>query len=128
MTETQPVDLTAFMANAEYHLGHAGEVPAGATESLVSTAWYYAPRLFAAVQKVLAQHQPGRIVVLGAPCPQHENHRYFSITAAEAADVTACPDCTATARNSCAYCGPQVPWDACPVRSAISRELLGEEK
>ena len=84
------------------------------------------PRLLAAVRKVLEPHQRGPVVILGALCPRHENHRYFSISAVEAADVIACPECTATVRDSCAYCGTQVPLDACPVRSAISRELLGE--
>lgn len=84
------------------------------------------PRLLAAVEAVLKPHQRGPIVILGALCPRHENHRYFSITAVEAADVIACPECTATVRDSCAYCGPQVPREACPVRAAISRALLGE--
>ena len=82
--------------------------------------------LLKAVEAVLKPHQRGPVVILGALCPRHENHRYFSITAVEAADVIACPECTATVRDSCAYCGPQVPWDACPVRTAVSRALLGE--
>lgn len=84
------------------------------------------PHLLAAVEAVLKPHQRGPIVILGALCPRHENHRYFSITAVEAADVIACPECTATVRDSCAYCGPQVPREACPVRAAISRALLSE--
>ena len=43
-----------------------------------------------------------------------------------AADVTACPDCPATVYVSCAGCGPHVPLDSCPVRTAISAALLGE--
>ena len=126
MTDTQPEALAAFLAGAEYHIRYAGEIPEGASESLRSTAGFYAPRLFAAVQKALAQHRPGRLVILGALCSRHENHRHFSITSTEAADVTACPDCPATVYDSCAGCGPHVSLDSCPVRTALTRELLGE--
>lgn len=86
------------------------------------------PRLLAAVEAVLAQHQPGRVLITGALCPQHENHRYFSITGTEAASVRDCPDCAAAVWTSCAGCGPQMPLDSCPARTAISAALLGEEK
>ena len=79
-----------------------------------------------ALEAVLAQHQPGRIVVLGALCPKHENHRHFSITSTEAASVMDCRECAATVYDSCAGCGPQVRLDSCPVRSAISASLLGQ--
>lgn len=85
------------------------------------------PRLLAALDAVLAQHQPGRIVILGALCPRHEAHRHFSITGTEAADIVACQDCPATVYGSCAGCGPQVRLDLCPVRAAIAAALLGGE-
>lgn len=84
------------------------------------------PRLLAALEAVLAQHQPGRIAVLGALCSRHKDHRYFSITSTEAADVTACPDCAATVYVSCEGCGLPMRLDSCPARAAISRELSGE--
>lgn len=86
------------------------------------------PRLLAALDAVLKPHQPGRIVVFGSVCKRHENYCYFSITSTEAADVQACPDCTATVYVSCAGCGLQVSLDRCPVRNGIARELLGEAK
>lgn len=85
-----------------------------------------AVRLLAAVEAVLAQHQPGRIVVLGAVCSRHEAHRHFSITSTEAADVMACPDCSAAVYVSCTGCGTQMRLDSCPARTAISAALLRE--
>ena len=89
------------------------------------------PRLLAAVEGVLALHQRGRSVILGALCPRHKSHRYFSITRTEAADVVACQACEATVYDSCTGCGPQM-WQmslgSCPARTAISAALLGEEK
>lgn len=89
------------------------------------------PRLVAAVERLLKPHQPGRIAILGGLCKRHEAHRYFSITSTEAASVTECPDCTAAAYVSCAGCddgrGAGVALDLCPVRSAISAELLGQD-
>ena len=83
------------------------------------------PRLLAALDAVLGKHKPGRIVVRGgALCAAHENHRYFSITAAEARAVDECPDCPATTFRVCDYRGD--PWP-CPEYSAISAALLGEE-
>ena len=76
---------------------------------------------------VLDQHRPGRIAILGSLCGSHESHRFFSITHIEAADVAACPDCTATVFDSCAGCGTSVRLDQCPARAAISRALLGED-
>jgi hypothetical protein len=83
------------------------------------------PRLVAALEKVLEQHQPGRVLITGALCPRHENHRYFSITGSEAASVRDCPDCAAAVWVSCAGCAPQIPVDSCPARTAISAALLG---
>ena len=83
------------------------------------------PALLAMVEAVLAQHQPGRVVILGGLCARHESHRHFSITGTEAADVTACPDCTASVYDSCTGCGLPVPMDSCPTRAAITRELPG---
>ena len=58
-------------------------------------------RALAAVEAVLEMHQPGRIMVLGALCKDHEGYRHFSITSTEAARNRACPDCAATANVSC---------------------------
>lgn len=118
--------LTAFLATAEYVILQAPKGTEGASESLIGAGCWAAPRLFAAVQKVLAQHQPGRVLILGALCPAHEDYRYFSITSTEAANVGACQDCAATVHDSCAGCGPQVRLDSCPVRAIITRELLGK--
>lgn len=85
------------------------------------------PRLLKALNAVLAQHQPGRVLITGALCPRHENHRHFSITGTEAASVRDCPDCAAAVWTSCAGCGPQMPLDSCPARTAISAALLGGE-
>lgn len=126
MTETQPEDLVGFLAAAEYVILQAPKGTEGASESLIAAGCWAAPRLFAAVQKVLAQHQPGRVLILGALCPRHEDYRYFSITSTEAANVGACQECTATVHDSCAGCGPQVRLDSCPERTAITSELLGK--
>jgi len=84
--------------------------------------------LVAAAGAVLKPHQPGRIVVFGPVCKDHEAYPNFSITATEAARVRACPDCTATVYTSCTGCHQSVPLDSCPVRSAISRELAGSKE
>ncbi len=84
------------------------------------------PRLLAALDAVLKPHQPGRFVVFGSVCKRHENHPHFSITAAEAAHVQDCQDCTATVYRSCAGCGSQVPVEQCPVRNAIATAMSGE--
>lgn len=82
-------------------------------------------RLVKAVEAVLAQHQPGRVAIIGVVCKRHEAHRNFSIDAREAADVRACPDCMATVYASCTGCATGVSVDACPVRGAITRALTG---
>jgi hypothetical protein len=79
--------------------------------------------LLGAVEAVLKPHQPGRVTIFGHLCKLHKAHRDFSITAREADDVRACPDCTATVYASCAGCGPQVSVNACRAREAIAREL-----
>jgi hypothetical protein len=85
------------------------------------------PRLLAAVTDLLALHQPGVVVILGDLCKQHENHRFFSITATEAAGVRDCPDCQATVYNACTGCPSPSRLDRCHARQAIARALLGEE-
>ena len=59
MPDLQPEALTAFLACAEHHILQA---PHGsdeeARESLISAGCYYAPRLLAAVKKVLGLHKP----------------------------------------------------------------------
>lgn len=84
------------------------------------------PRLVAALEAVLANHQPGRIAILGSLCKRHENHRHFSITRTEADDVRACPDCAASVYTSCTGCNPQVSIETCPDRLAITRALNGD--
>jgi hypothetical protein len=85
------------------------------------------PLAIGALERLLADHQPGRIVILGSLCRRHANYRHFSITATEAEDVRACLLCAATAHASCTGCGGQVSADACPVRGAITRELTGKD-
>lgn len=54
MTETEPVDLTAFLAVAEYHILQAPKSSTeGASESLLAAGCWAAPRLLAAVEGVL---------------------------------------------------------------------------
>ena len=86
------------------------------------------PRLLAVVDAVLKPHQPGRIIISGALCARHENHRYFSITQREAEDVIACAACPAAVYTSCTGCSAPTPYASCPVRQAITRELTGGEK
>lgn len=122
------IDLTAMLAaireNAEYlTLTHSDDD----CEPGNACTGHEAIWMANALEALAKPHQPGRNVVLGDVCRRHENHPYFSITALEAADVRACPDCTATVYVSCAGCGPQVSLDACPVRQAIARELTREE-
>jgi hypothetical protein len=85
----------------------------------------HAGQLLKALDAVLELHQPGVFAITGSLCKYHENHRYFSITATEAADVRACPDCRATADRSCTCGGMAYP---CANVRAISRALLGEER
>ena len=84
-------------------------------------------RTVKALEAVLALHQPGPVAVLGHLCPGHENHRYFSITRAEAADVAACPDCTASVYDTCTGCGSKARLDQCPVRRAVAAALNPQE-
>ena len=54
--ETQPDGLAAFLAGAGYHVLQAPKsIPEDASESLIAAGCYYAPRLLAAVEKVLAE-------------------------------------------------------------------------
>ena len=84
--------------------------------------------LLGALEAVLARHQPGRVMILGSLCREHEAHRHFSITSTEADAVTYCPACMATVYVSCAGCGVPVPLDQCPDRRAISAGLLGKDR
>jgi hypothetical protein len=82
-------------------------------------------RLLAATEAVAALHQPGRFVVLGAVCKEHEAYPNFSITSTEAQHLKDCPDCPATVSVSCTCGYPDL--DRCPHRAAITDELLGKE-
>jgi hypothetical protein len=130
MTEDR---VAAYLAEVrertERPVPHATSLPIGhaGVRTLMESA-ADVPRLLAAVKAALVQHQPGRVLITGALCPRHENHRHFSITGTEAASVRDCPDCAAAVWTSCAGCAPQMPLDSCPVRTAISAALLGEEK
>lgn len=84
-------------------------------------------RLLAIPDALLEAHQPGRFVIVGDTCRYHENHRHFSIIAAEAADVQACANCKATVYRSCTGCGGQTPLGRCQVRNIIAAALSGEE-
>ena len=81
-------------------------------------------RLLAVVEAALALHAPGPVQLLGSLCAAHANHRYFSITATEAADVAACPKCSASVSFPCTGCGTNGSVDRCPTRAAISAALL----
>lgn len=96
-----------------------------ADPDFVIAARSFAPRLRAALDAVLALHQPGPAVVLGALCRDHRVLRNFSITAAEADRLRDCPRCSATVTLSCG-CGHH-DVESCPHRVAITRELLGKE-
>jgi hypothetical protein len=93
------------------------------------------PRLLKAVDAVLARHQPGPVLILGALCHQHEDYRYFSITAPEAATIAACPDCAATVCKSCSGCDKdEQQWCEsdgfcwpCPTYRIIAGALTGED-
>ena len=110
----------------DYDHTEVSELGAADAEFIV-TARTAMPRLLKAVDDVLKPHQPGPVTIFGSLCKRHENHRYFSITATEADDVRACPDCEATAYASCSGCGHPVPVDSCPVRAAIGAALTGKE-
>jgi hypothetical protein len=126
MTEDR---VAAYLAEVRERSGrplpHVTSLPIGheGVQTLMASA-ADVPRLLAAVEAVLARHRAGRIAILGMLCPRHDAHRYFSITHTEAADVAACPQCSATVYDSCAACGPQMRLDSCPVRTAISAALL----
>lgn len=82
-------------------------------------------RLLAATEAVAALHQPGRFVVLGAVCKEHEAYPNFSITSTEAQHLKDCPACPATVSVSCTCGYPDL--DRCPHRVAITDELLGKD-
>ena len=124
-------DLVATLAGIRERSAAALEFPmSGFAEDSIRCCTQSAmdvPLLLGAVERLLEDHRPGRIVIYGSLCRHHENHRYFSITSTEADDVRACPDCTATVYASCTGCGPQVSADACPVRATIGRGLAGKD-
>ena len=82
-------------------------------------------RLLAAVEAVLALHQPGPFVLLGALCKDHAVYPHFSITSTEADHVRECSDYSASVSVSCTCGHPDI--ERCPHREAITRELLGKE-
>jgi hypothetical protein len=124
VADTDPAVLLAmFRDRAEDLTDHDDERCADPQKSCTG---HDALRMADALDAILKQHQPGRIVLFGSLCERHESHRYFSITATEAADVQACPDCSATVCNSCTGCGPSVSIDSCPARNAITSALTGE--
>jgi hypothetical protein len=96
-----------------------------ANADFIAAARSYVPVLLAAVEAVLALHQPGPFVLLGALCKDHAVCRDFSITSNEADRVRACPDCSATVRVSCTCGYPDI--ERCPHREAITAKLLSEE-
>jgi hypothetical protein len=124
-TDRLDAELAAIRQRSDRPLDHVGSLPIsnpavrGLMESCADV-----PRLLAVVEAALAPHEPGRRIVFGSLCDRHETHRFFSITATEAADVTGCPDCTATVYASCRACGDHVRLDSCPVREAVASELL----
>jgi hypothetical protein len=127
-TDRLDAELAAISERSDRPVPAIGSLPISnpAVRSLMESA-ADVPRLVRAVRAALKSHEPGRRIVTGSLCERHETHRYFSITATEAADVTDCPDCTATVYDSCWACGDHVRLDSCPVRAAIASELLGED-
>lgn len=97
-----PADpVAAFLATAEYAILQAPKGTEGAGENLISAGTYYTPRLFAAVQKVVALHAPvsrGRVMNCCRGC-EEENGEFH---------------------EDCCHEWP------CPTSEAISRALLGE--
>jgi hypothetical protein len=128
MTMTaDPADPTAILAGIKEDLRKAGLLLAGEDATLLPVMLgRHASSLLGAVEAVLKDHRPGRVVIFGSLCKRHESHRHFSIDAREAADVRACQDCGATVYNSCTGC-TGASWAECPVRLAITRELTGKE-
>src|ERR1700733_10036168 len=130
MAET---DATAILAGIKERQALASDANLGFSRmeerhaALIKVAYEDTPLLVAAVEAVLAQHQPGRVAIIGVVCKRHEAHRHFSIDAREAADVRACPDCAATVYASCAGCATGVSVDACPVREAITAAMTGKD-
>ena len=120
MADIAPDPVRVYLAEVR------GDLHSGYSEKAIGRIReQHIPALLAMVEGVLAPHEPGRVVILGGLCARHESHRHFSITSTEAADVAACPDCTAAVYVSCAGCGLPVRWDSCPVRKAITCELPG---
>ena len=126
--ETQPDGLAAFMAGAGYHVLQAPKsIPEDASESLIAAGCYYAPRLLAAIEAVLALHHPGGVTMDVRPCSQHrtETGACTTYTFAQLRDVRrACPDCTFTERVTCwqGKCREE-EWP-CTEYQAISAALL----
>ncbi len=79
-------------------------------------------RLLAAVEAVLAAHQPSRRAINGDLCDVHESTRWFSFTEEEGQRVTDCPDCKGVVVQVCRR-GELWP---CPDYLAISRALTPE--
>lgn len=113
-------ELAAIRERSEVSSCHHGRL---VTAHAISA--HDVPRLLAAVGRVLALHQPGRFVVLGAVCEKHEPYASFSITSTEAQHLKDCPDCPATVSVSCTCGYPDL--DRCPHRVAITDELLSKD-
>ena len=120
-----PADpVAATLADARHGFDAALDWRTGPNVGLQQANAERGSALLAAVEAVLAHHQPGRYLLIGLLCGKHEDHRYFSITGNEAQGIRDCPDCTPTVSVSCTGCG--VALDQCPDRKAISAALLGE--
>jgi hypothetical protein len=129
MPETKVTDLSAELGTIREMAAQITDdhTEADCTADLgVRFTGHDAERTADALDAVLARHGPGRFVITGKLCREHENHRHFSITVFEAADVHLCPSCTATVYVSCAACGDHVPLDRCPDRVAITEALTGK--
>jgi hypothetical protein len=103
-----------------YHNGETGAM----AHRLSDAAAEDVPRLLAAVEAVLALHQPGVFVLLGHLCAEHKMYRMFSITSDEADRVHACPHCSAVVVRACTCGHPAWP---CPACQAIACALTTEE-
>jgi len=116
-------ELTAIRERSEHmrsRYGHVGGLLAlaGAKDDV--------PRLLAAVEAVLAFHQPKTVTVRRFCGPHASLARIAEVTGAE---IVACPDCSDNEVVTCTGCDPVCPddnfWPCATVR-AITTELLGE--
>jgi hypothetical protein len=81
---------------------------------------HWAPRLVAAVEAVLARHQP-KTVTVRQLCLRHASGGWDGVRTV-GQQFGACPDCTEREQVTCTGCDPICPddnaWEKCPERAA----------